>query len=94
MNLCAVLMFPYYQKEIDWEKVADDGVDFAMIRLGYRADRFREDCIQTVGFGKILKKRKRAGLSVGVYFFLPGSYDRRSSRRSKICDSKNQGKRY
>ena len=26
----------YYQGKIDWEQVRDSGVDFAMIRLGYR----------------------------------------------------------
>ena len=25
-----------YQQDIDWQAVAADGVDFAMIRLGYR----------------------------------------------------------
>lgn len=58
----------YYQKEIDWEKVKNDGIDFAMIRLGYRGaesgklyldDRFKEN----------LRGAKRAGLQVGVYFF-------------------------
>ena len=66
-SLCGIDV-SYYQKEINWEKVADAGFDFAMIRLGYRAadsgrlhtdSRFREN----------LKEAKRAGLSVGVYFF-------------------------
>lgn len=58
----------YYQKDIDWEKVAGDGIEFAMIRLGYRGSeegqlhldsRYREN----------LRGAKKAGLAVGVYFF-------------------------
>ena len=28
-----------YQGEIDWQKVADSGLDFAMIRIGYRTQK-------------------------------------------------------
>ena len=57
-----------YQGEIDWERVAEAGVDFAMVRLGFRGytegglyedDRFREN----------LEGAMAAGLDVGVYFF-------------------------
>ncbi len=58
----------YYQKEIDWEKAAGDGIEFAIIRLGYRgADTGRlhtDSC-----FKENLKGAKKAGLPVGVYFF-------------------------
>lgn len=66
-SLCGIDV-SYYQKEIDWEKVAGDGVDFAMIRLGYRGSdsgrlytdsRFREN----------LREAENAGISTGVYFF-------------------------
>ena len=57
-----------YQGDIDWQQVAGSGVDFAMIRCGYR------------GYGKgVIKPDKTfeqnirgaldAGLEVGVYFF-------------------------
>lgn len=57
-----------YQGEIDWKKVADDGVEFAMIRVGYRG----------YGTGVIVPDEKAvqniegavsAGIKVGVYFF-------------------------
>ena len=57
-----------HQGEIDWQAVAADGVDFAMIRLGYRGytqgglyldDRFRQN----------MEGALAAGLDVGVYFF-------------------------
>lgn len=58
----------FYQGEIDWQAVADDGVGFAVIRAGYRGstegklntdERFEENLTGAVS----------AGLRVGVYFF-------------------------
>ena len=58
----------YHQKTIDWQKVADSGIEFAMIRVGYRGyetgilnpDEKREENYQGA---------KAAGLKVGAYFF-------------------------
>ena len=58
----------FYQQDIDWQAVAADGIDFAIIRLGYRGytqgglmldERFEEN----------IQKALDAGLEVGVYFF-------------------------
>lgn len=54
--------------EIDWEAVADDGVDFVMVRAGFRgtstgslnADAF---------YGQNIEGAMEAGLETGVYFF-------------------------
>ena len=57
-----------YQGYPDWEKVAADGIDFAMIRLGYRGSSegmlYRDPI-----FRYNLVKAHNAGLKVGVYFF-------------------------
>ena len=57
-----------YQKEIDWEQVAADGVEMAMIRLGYRGYSSGllnlDQCYQAN-----VKGAHKAGLDVGVYFF-------------------------
>lgn len=58
----------YYQKEIDWEKVKADGIDFAMIRLGYRGSESGEIQLDSQ-FKANIKGARRAGLDVGVYFF-------------------------
>jgi len=57
-----------FQGEIDWEAVKADGIDFAMIRLGYRGS---ETGILTLDsyFKENLRGAKAAGLDVGVYFF-------------------------
>lgn len=54
--------------EIDWEQVAQDGIDFVYIRAGYRgygSGKLMEDKF----FAQNIEGAKAAGLSVGVYFF-------------------------
>lgn len=58
----------YYQDKIDWEAVAADGIDFAIIRCGYRgygAGGLYED----VRFRENVAGARAAGLDVGIYFF-------------------------
>lgn len=58
-----------YQKDIDWSKAMDAGVDFAIIRAGYRSlssGSLNEDPY----FKKNMKNSQAAGLEhVGVYMF-------------------------
>ena len=57
-----------YQQEIDWSAVAADGIDFAILRLGYRG--YTEGGLfldQT--FSQNLRGALDAGIEVGVYFF-------------------------
>ena len=57
-----------YQGTIDWEKVAESGIDFAMIRVGYR----------TLSSGEIvadsnakynMQEAQKYGIKLGAYFF-------------------------
>ncbi len=57
-----------YQGEIDWQAVAADGIDFAIIRLGYRG--YTEGgLMMDEGFERNIRGALDAGLEVGVYFF-------------------------
>ena len=57
-----------YQKEIDWPAVAADGIDFAILRLGYRG--YTEGGLfLDKTFEQNLQGALNAGLDVGVYFF-------------------------
>lgn len=58
-----------YQAEIDWEKVAADGVEYAMIRLGFRGMGTMGTCELDPYFKKNVEGALAAGIEVGVYFF-------------------------
>lgn len=57
-----------YQGTIDWAQVAASGIDFAMVRVGYRADASREICADTNAKYNMQEAQKN-GIKVGVYFF-------------------------
>ena len=57
-----------YQGDINWKKVKDSGIDFAIVRLGYRgyeSGKLVEDAYAV----KNLDGARAAGLRVGAYFF-------------------------
>lgn len=54
-----------YQGEIDWQKVKDDGVQFAIIRAGYGREISQKDPY----FEKNYEGAKKVGLQVGVYWY-------------------------
>ena len=57
-----------YQGAIDWQAVAADGIDFAILRLGYRG--YTEGGLfLDQNFERNLRGALDAGLDVGVYFF-------------------------
>ncbi len=57
-----------YQGEIDWEKVAQDEVEYAFIRLGIRG--YTEGAIQEdEQFEKNIRGARNNDIAVGVYFF-------------------------
>ena len=57
-----------HQHDIDWQAVAADGVEFAMIRLGNRGATegalYLDDCFEANYEGAL-----QAGILVGIYFF-------------------------
>lgn len=57
-----------HQQTVDWAAVKEAGVDFAILRAGYRG--YTEGAIQEdETFRTNLQAAKEAGLKVGVYFF-------------------------
>lgn len=57
-----------FQGNIDWKAVADSGVDFAMIRVGYRGMKngeIKEDACAKYN----LQEASKNGLKIGAYFF-------------------------
>lgn len=58
----------FYQGDIDWEAVKADGIEFALIRVGYRG--YSEGGIfEDEKFRDNIAGAAAAGLQIGVYFF-------------------------
>ncbi len=57
-----------YQGEIDWDKVKNSGVEFVIIRAGYRGS-VSGSLVEDPYFKENIRGAKAAGLDVGVYFF-------------------------
>lgn len=57
-----------YQDKIDWEKVAEDEVDYAFIRLGIRGYTEGE-ILEDETFQRNIKGALKNDIDVGVYFF-------------------------
>ena len=81
-----------YQNEVNWKQVAADGVELAMIRLGYRGyssgqmnlDPCYEDNVKGAG---------DAGLYVGVYFFSQAVSEEEARDEARFVLRKIRGKK-
>ncbi len=57
-----------FQNEIDWERVKDDGIDYAIIRLGFRGYESGK-IVLDARYEENIKGALEAGIDTGVYFF-------------------------
>lgn len=56
-----------WQGKIDWKKVKSAGIDFAIIRIGYRAENgkiYKDECADYN-----IQQADKNGILIGVYFF-------------------------
>lgn len=58
-----------HQKDIDWTKVKEAGVEFAILRLGYRGYGKAGNIILDKSFEQNYKEATEQGIEIGVYFF-------------------------
>lgn len=59
----------YFQYDIDWDKVKADGIEYAIIRVGYRGYGSSGQLVLDYKFDENMKGAIAAGLEVGVYFY-------------------------
>ena len=59
----------YHQGDIDWEQVRASGVEFVMMRVGYRGYGESGKLVEDTNFKTNIRGALDAGLKVGVYFF-------------------------
>ena len=75
-----------HQEEVDWQSVADSGVEFAILRVGFRgstAGSLYEDDY----FARNLIGAKNVGLKVGVYFFSQAMNEEEAREEARYaCD--------
>ena len=57
-----------FQRDIDWQKVKDSGIRFAMLRLGYRGYESGK-LVEDEYIQQNLKATKEVGIPIGAYFF-------------------------
>ena len=57
-----------YQGTIDWAQVAASGVEFAMVRVGYRTDKSRE-IVADSNARYNMQEAQKNGIKLGAYFF-------------------------
>mgnify|MGYP002237591975 FL=1 len=66
---------------IDWQQVKESGIEFVIVRLGYRAYGESGALVEDAMFEQNVQGALDAGLEVGVYFFSQQSQQRRQSKR-------------
>lgn len=58
-----------FQKEIDWEQVKAAGIEFAMIRVGFRGYGSSGKLVEDARAQQNYENATKAGVKVGAYFF-------------------------
>lgn len=73
-----------WQGNIDWKKVKADGVEFAIIRLGYRGMANGALALDSC-FVQNIKGAHEAGISVGIYFFTQAITTEEAKEEAEYC---------
>lgn len=58
-----------FQKEIDWQQVRDSGIEFAIIRCGFRGYGSEGKLVEDSMFREHIEGATAVGIEVGIYFF-------------------------
>ena len=74
----------YYQGKINWKKVKKSGIDFAIIRLGYRGYLEGELALDRT-YKYNMQQARKAGVKVGVYFFTQALNEKEAVEEALFC---------
>lgn len=58
-----------YQGKIDWQRVKESGIDFAIVRIGYRGYGSAGNLKADDYYARNIEEARKTGIDVGVYFF-------------------------
>lgn len=70
----------YHQGLIDWSKVAQSGVEFAIIRAGYGKSTVDKKFIENI------VGANTAGLKIGIYWFIYAKNEAEAIQNADMCD--------
>lgn len=73
-----------HQRQIDWQQVADAGIEFAFVRIGYRG--YSEGGIYGDEYAsRNIKSAQAAGLDAGVYFYSQALTPAEAEEEAAFC---------
>lgn len=73
-----------HQKTIDWDQVREAGMEFAIIRIGYRGTTSGGVYVDEYALENLAGARA-AGLKVGVYFFSQATSPEEAVEEAELC---------
>ncbi len=77
-----------YNGDIDWNKVKKSGVDFAIVRVGYRGYGKSGTLCTDPNYQANIKGALAAGIKVGVYYFTEAITTDEAREEAEFCISK------
>ncbi len=75
----------YYNKDIDWDSVKEGGVEFAIIRVGYRGYGSTGALCTDTKFVENIEGALAAGIEVGVYYFTEAVNEEEAVEEAEYC---------
>ena len=75
-----------HQEKIDWAAVRAAGVDFAILRIGYRGYGASGTLVKDPMFEEHFTNARNAGLKVGVYFFTQAVNEAEAQEEAEGCN--------
>lgn len=75
-----------YQTNIDWNKIKKAGVNFVIIRIGYRGYGASGTLVKDPMFEEHFTNARNAGLKVGVYFFTQAVTEDEAREEAQGCN--------
>lgn len=78
----------YYNNSVNWTKVKAAGIDYAIIRVGYRGYGKAGKLCNDVKFTENIEGAIAAGLKVGVYFFTEAINKTEAKEEAEFCIEK------
>ena len=80
-----------HQGNIDWTKVAADGVEFAFIRVGLRGYGTEGKLVEDEYFEQNVKGALQAGIKVGVYFYSQAVTEEEAAEEARFVVERLRG---